>query len=303
MKKPKILVIGDAMLDIANYGSVSRVSPEAPLPILDVHETKYFAGGAANVMRNLEAMGADTTFIFNVGEDEEGRKLLSMLGSESRLHNRRPDSRTTVKIRGFCGNVQMFRADRNYTLSEEEQSELPTMVARELKKEKFDAVVLSDYGRGVLGHSQEIMKLCANIPIYVDPKGDDWSRYAGATIIKANESELTRELAFQNCASDELIARLKLGFIVETRGSRGVALHGLAERPLFFECPRIVSGDPTGAGDTFLAQLVFSHVVGYSLTVSIQRAQYTASIAVEHVGTHAVSDVALNELLILKDRK
>lgn len=297
MRKPNILLIGDAMLDVAHHGTVTRVSPEAPLPVLDVQRTAYYAGGAANVARNLEAMGADVTFLYNFGEDEEGRILRGLIGGKSRTSHERAESKTTVKTRGFCGKTQVFRHDRNYTLSREEQREVVGVVLEELQESKFDAVALSDYGRGMLGCAQEIIKLLPPVPIYVDPKGDDWSRYAGATLIKANASEMARELEYQRTDMSGLAAVLKVRSVLETRGPDGVRWCVRDGSILQRKCPRVVGGDPTGAGDTFFAQLVYSLTSGWDIIHSVYRAQIAASIAVERAGTSVVTRFELNHVL------
>ena len=235
LHKAKILVVGDVMLDRYWFGEVSRISPEAPVPIVKIESkrTKETPGGAANVAVNAAALGANVALLSVIGDDEPGRKLAELLEKAGVKTNLRRDSEiaTTVKLRVIGGRQQqMLRVD------------FETPPGGEVLLEKLDdyrhmiadrdVVILSDYGKGGLTHIAQMIEIASakGKTVLVDPKGDDYSRYAGATVVTPNRAEL-REVVGSWKDEDELTAKaqalreqLGLKALLVTRGAEGMSL-------------------------------------------------------------------------------
>ena len=188
----RVLVVGDVMLDRYWFGDVARISPEAPVPVVKVERSEERPGGAANVARNVAALGAQVGLLSVVGDDEAGQslqRLLSASGIAVSLHVDRAIS-TTVKLRVIGRQQQLLRIDFETTPSHEVlRAKLAEFAAR---LADCDAVILSDYGKGGLAHIAEMIRLAraAGKRVLVDPKGDDFARYAGATVVTPNRAEL-----------------------------------------------------------------------------------------------------------------
>jgi rfaE bifunctional protein kinase chain/domain len=188
----RLLVVGDVMLDRYWFGEVSRISPEAPVPVVKVERIEERLGGAANVARNAAALGARTALLSVVGDDDPGRTLSRLLAEgeiDAGLHVDRAID-TTVKLRVIGRQQQLLRIDFETLPSHEILN--AKLVEFERRVQECDAVILSDYGKGGLTHISEMIRLAraANKPVLVDPKGDEWGKYAGATVITPNRSEL-----------------------------------------------------------------------------------------------------------------
>src|SRR3954467_10524026 len=182
-KKPRVLVVGDVMLDRYWFGEVSRISPEAPVPVVKIDRTEERPGGAANVARNAAALGAEAILLSVVGRDEAGatlRRLLKTDGVSAQLHIDN-EVQTTIKLRVIGRQQQLVRVDFETSPSHEALASKPRDFQQLLRQ--TDAVILSDYGKGGLEHIIRMIKLAreAGKPVLVDPKGDDYSRYRGAT--------------------------------------------------------------------------------------------------------------------------
>lgn len=258
----EVLVVGDVMLDRYWFGDVSRISPEAPVPVVKVERIEERLGGAANVARNAVALGAQTALLSVVGDDEAGRTLTRLLteGEIAAGMHVDCDIDTTVKLRVIGRQQQLLRIDFETTPSHEVlQAKLSEFVSR---VEACDVVILSDYGKGGLTHISEMIRLAraAGKPVLVDPKGDEWGKYAGATVITPNRSEL-REVVGRWSSDQELAAkaqklRTELGLeaLLVTRSEEGMTLftadavhHQAAQAREVF--------DVSGAGDTVIATL------------------------------------------------
>ena len=192
-----VMVIGDLMLDRFVYGEVERISPEAPVPVSRVGAEESMLGGAGNVVRNLLALGAEVCFVAVVGDDQIGRDLIEMVAEEERVEPYllvERGRRSTTKVRYVAGGQQLLRADRETERSVDEatQARIIDIVATEL--EGVSALVLSDYAKGVL--TSEVVEALigaardAEVPVIVDPKGVDYTRYRGATLLTPNRREL-----------------------------------------------------------------------------------------------------------------
>jgi len=180
--RARLLVVGDAMLDRYWFGDVDRISPEAPVPVMAINRTEERAGGAANVATNIAALGASCTLVAAVGRDDSGRALSALLddqGVDARL-NIDNDMQTTLKLRMLAQNQQLLRADFERSVSSETLDAMTAGAVEALAE--ADVLILSDYGKGALSRSHELISAARSqsVPVIVDPKGNDFSRYHGA---------------------------------------------------------------------------------------------------------------------------
>jgi rfaE bifunctional protein kinase chain/domain len=295
LSKARLLVVGDVMLDRYWFGEVSRISPEAPVPVVKVERTEERPGGAANVARNATALGARVTLLSVVGDDEAGVRLRELLEAEHvvpSLH-RDPSIPTTVKLRVIGRHQQLLRVD------------FETPPTREVLADKLadfqmlltdcDVLVLSDYGKGGLTHIARMIELAraAKKIILVDPKGDDYSRYHGASIVTPNRAEL-REVVGRWKDEDDMTARAQalrreLGAeaLLVTRSEEGMSLY--QESGVLHEAARAQElADVTGAGDTVIAALAAMLASGAALPEAMHVANRAAGIVVGKLGTAVV---------------
>ncbi|HUJ85566.1 MAG TPA: D-glycero-beta-D-manno-heptose-7-phosphate kinase [Burkholderiales bacterium] len=299
MKRPettaaRVLVVGDVMLDRYWIGDVSRISPEAPVPVVLVSSEERRLGGAANVAWNCAALGARTQLLSVVGADPEGRLLETLLkkeGIEPRLHRDR-SIKTTQKLRVIARQQrqQLLRVDFEVPPSREVLAS--KLMEFESALKQCDIVILSDYGKGGLTHVAKMiaMALRARKPVLVDPKGDDYSRYQGATIVTPNQNELREVVGTWQDERDlerraqALRRRLKLQALLLTRGERGMTLFRDGTRMNVKTHAREVY-DVSGAGDTVIAALGVMLAAGASLAESVRTANRAAGIVVGKFGT------------------
>ena len=229
----RILVVGDVMLDRYWFGDVSRISPEAPVPVVLVGKTEERPGGAANVARGVAALGAHCDLLSVCGDDEPGRRLEQLLqadGVQAVLH-RDPTIDTTVKLRVIGRQQQLLRIDFETHPSHEvlltKLSGFATML------DHVDLVILSDYGKGGLRHIESMIEQCrrAGKPVLVDPKGEDYRRYRGATLLTPNKSEFRQVAGFWKndtelaAKAEKLRAELNLDALLVTRSEEGMTLY------------------------------------------------------------------------------
>jgi rfaE bifunctional protein kinase chain/domain len=297
LKKARVLVAGDVMLDRYWYGDVNRISPEAPVPVLKFRRSEERPGGAANVARNAAALGARVTLLSVVGFDEPGRRIDALLREDkinARLHYDRTID-TTVKLRVIGPRRhQLLRVDFETTPSHEIlRSKLDDYAKRVAG---CDAVILSDYGKGGLAHIARMISLARRHgkPVLVDPKGEDFSRYAGATLITPNSSEFRAvagawksERQFTERAQ-RLRRKLKAGALLITRGEEGMTLFDRNGRLHVAAQAREVS-DVSGAGDTVIATLAVMLAAGAELPDAVHMANRAAGIVVGKFGTAVVA--------------
>jgi D-beta-D-heptose 7-phosphate kinase/D-beta-D-heptose 1-phosphate adenosyltransferase len=306
-KDKQIVVVGDIMLDRYTWGDVDRISPEAPVPVVRVmHETNQ-PGGAGNVAMNLAALGGRPTLVGFCGQDSESYSLQELLragGVEWRVTS--VDGHpTTTKLRIVGGKQQMLRLDR------ESVGDFPDAAFRALRDEieaalqNADAVVLSDYGKGVL--TEEVCQYAIRqagkrgIPILVDPKQRSFARYRGATTICPNLRELSLATGFPTTQMDAILAAgqrmvedLNLNCLTATLSEKGIALLRANSRYIAPAVARQVF-DVSGAGDTVIATLALALAGGAEMEPAVQLANIAAGIAVSKVGT---VPVRADELLI-----
>jgi len=296
VRNVRLLVVGDVMLDRYWFGEVCRISPEAPVPVVKVEKIEERLGGAANVARNAVALGAQTALLSVVGDDEAGRSLSRLLAEgeiDTGLHVDR-DIDTTVKLRVIGRQQQLLRIDFETAPSHEIlQAKLSEFVSR---LEGCDVVILSDYGKGGLTHISEMIRLAraAGRRVLVDPKGDEWGKYAGATVITPNRSEL-REVVGRWSSEEELFAKaqklrdeLGLEALLVTRSEEGMTLFTATKAHHQTAQAREVF-DVSGAGDTVIATLAVMLAAGAGWAEAIRIANIAASIVVGKLGTAVVT--------------
>ncbi len=296
LRKARVLIVGDVMLDRYWFGDVSRISPEAPVPVVKVGRTEERLGGAANVARNVAAVGAQPVLLSVVGQDEAANSLHRLLESEGiRAHLQRDTQlATTIKLRVIGRQQQLLRIDFE---TEPGHEVLAAKLAEfESRLTEADVVVLSDYGKGGLRHIERMIELARSggKPVLVDPKGDDYTRYRGATLITPNRAEL-REVAGRWNSEDDLTARahrlladLGLEALLVTRSEEGMTLYRKGERLHVPTVAREVF-DVSGAGDTVIAILAVMIAAGQTLPQAVNWANKAAGIVVGKLGTAVVS--------------
>ncbi len=293
----KILVVGDVMLDRYWFGDVARISPEAPVPVLKVTRVEERPGGAANVARNVAALGAQATLLSVVGADEAGDSLERLLVGQGRvdaLLQRDDTISTTVKLRAVARQQQLLRIDFETPPSHEVlNAKLADFRAR---LPEADVVVLSDYGKGGLAHIAEMIRLAraAGKPVLVDPKGDDYARYRGASLLTPNRSEF-REVAGSWKSEEDFAARaqklrteLELDALLVTRSEDGMSLYR-AGSALHEPTQTREVFDVSGAGDTVIATLAVMLASGAELPDAMRIANRAAGIVVGKLGTAVVT--------------
>lgn len=304
VKQVRLLVVGDVMLDRYWFGAVERISPEAPVPVVKVERSEERLGGAANVARNAAALGAQTALLSVVGDDEAGRTLQNMLvdgGIDAGLQVD-PAIDTTVKLRVIGRQQQLLRIDfETWPSHEVLRSKLDEFSRRIVD---CDVVILSDYGKGGLTHIADMIRLAraADKLVLVDPKGDDWAKYAGATVITPNRSELKQVVgAWANeteLAEKAKTLRHKLGLdaLLVTRSEEGMTL--FADQQTVHQ-PAVAREvfDVSGAGDTVIASLAVMLAAGADWAESIRVATEAAGIVVGKLGTAVVSREELETAL------
>jgi rfaE bifunctional protein kinase chain/domain len=291
-----ILVAGDVMLDRYWFGEVERISPEAPVPVVSIRHTEERLGGAANVARNMTSLGARAGLLSVVGKDEAAHALKRLLETASvDAHLHADDSLpTTVKLRVIARRQQMLRAD--FESQPDHDVLLEHLGSYRSLLGSYDVVVLSDYGKGGLTHIAEMIEAAraAGKRVLVDPKGDDYSRYAGATLITPNMAELRAVVG--RWSSEEDLARraqqlrqdLRLDALLLTRSEYGMTLFTENEiRSVPAQAREVF--DVSGAGDTVIAVLGVMLACGLDLWQAVQVANRAGGIVVGKLGTATVS--------------
>ena len=292
----RLLIVGDVMLDRYWFGDVSRISPEAPVPVVKVERSEERPGGAANVARNAAALGARVALLSLVGKDEAGERLAQLAsegGIDASLHVDEAVS-TTVKLRVIGRQQQLLRIDFENRPSHEVLRAKLDEFARRLPG--CDAVVFSDYGKGGLTHIGEMIRLArdAGKTVLVDPKGDDYSAYAGATLITPNRSEMREVVGRWKDEADlerraaELRSQLDLEALLVTRSEEGMSLF-LADRTIHEKAVAREVFDVSGAGDTVIATLAVMLAHGAGWAPAIHVANVAAGIVVGKLGTAVVT--------------
>ena len=291
-----ILVAGDVMLDRYWFGEVDRISPEAPVPVVAVRETDERLGGAANVARNMTSLGARAGLLTVLGRDEAANCVRRLLGESSVTAHVHEDQSlpTTVKLRILGRRQQMLRAD--FESQPDRDVLLEHLDDYRSLLGQYDLVVLSDYGKGGLAHIAEMVGAAraAGKQVLIDPKGDDYSRYAGATVVTPNLSELRAVVGHWKSESDltqraqRLRADLGLEALLLTRSEEGMTLYSAdGQRSVPAQAREVF--DVSGAGDTVIAVLAVMLACGLDLWSAVQIANRAGGIVVGKLGTATVS--------------
>jgi D-beta-D-heptose 7-phosphate kinase/D-beta-D-heptose 1-phosphate adenosyltransferase len=293
-----VLIVGDVMLDKSVYGDVTRISVEAPVPILAIDREVAMPGGAGNVLRNLTALGAAAAFITVVGDDEAGSALTALIGGQANVEPWllvQGGRITTQKTRFIAKGHQMFRADREQT------DPIHPRLAERMVRIALDAMaatsvtVLSDYGKGVLGGDVPTQLLeaarASGRVLIVDPRGVDFSRYAGADIVMPNRPELAAATGMPVDTEAAIVAagltlrdRFGFGAVVVTRGNDGMTLVD-ADGVRHFPAEAGEIYDTSGCGDTALATLAAGVAAKLPLAVAVRLANIAAGVVVGKVGS------------------
>ena len=301
-----VLVVGDLMLDTYLWGEINRISPEAPVPIVEVKKIEYNPGGAANVALNLASLGCKVSLIGLIGTDAEGTILKNLLDQRNIIctdlvmSESRP---TTVKSRIIAHNQQVVRADRemNKDLSESSNNNLIKSVKAII--EDVDAVILGDYNKGVLNlvSVKAIIDAANNTgkPVYVDPKESNFNAYKNVRLFKPNLSEFKN--AYMEDESLEVAGfqfkhEINAEILMITRGADGVSLFDGSDYHHFPTKARLVH-DVSGAGDTVIATFTLSDICGASTEESVTLSNYAAGRVCEEVGVVPISLKMLDEML------
>lgn len=292
----RILVVGDVMLDRYWHGEVARISPEAPVPVVHIQREENRLGGAANVALNIRTLGARVTLLSMVGQDDAARSLRQLLdahGIDAEL-GEDPGMETIVKLRVIGRSQQMLRIDFE---KEPDHEVLAGMLERfTALLAQHDAVLFSDYGKGGLAHIPRMIRMAreAGKPVLIDPKGSDWARYRGASVITPNRAELAQVVGSWSGETQlhekaqALRQKLDLQALLVTRSEEGMTL---------FEAGRVSSvpanarevADVTGAGDTVIATLTLMVACGLDLPQAMDWANRAGGLVVAKFGTASLS--------------
>ncbi len=306
-----ILVIGDIMLDRYWSGPTSRISPEAPVPVVKIGEIENRLGGAANVALNVATLGCKTSLCGITGDDEAGSTVKKLLTTSSINDATIADSNnpTITKLRVLSRHQQLLRMDFEESLKNTCQNALLKKVSEVVSE--VDAVIISDYAKGTVSSPEQVIALCkkTSTPVFVDPKGSNFDRYKNASYITPNLSELegvvgtndTLEQIFNK--AEELSKNLNLEGLLVTLSEKGMALIRNDGAPFHMPTSARDVFDVTGAGDTVIATLAASYASGADIQTAMRLANLAAGVVVGKLGTSTVSVQELNTALELDNKE
>lgn len=292
----RVLVVGDVMLDRYWFGDVSRISPEAPVPVAKIGKTDQRAGGAANVARNIASLGGQAALLSVTGDDEAAAVLEGLMRQDdvAACLVRDHDIATTVKLRVVARNQQLIRLD----FEEPPHREILDSVKEQYRAllPEYDVVVLSDYGKGGLLHVAAMIEWAreAGKPVLIDPKGDDYEKYAGATLLTPNRAELKEVVGSWRSEAElaekaqQLRRHLELEALLLTRSEEGMTLFS-GGQPVNRPTRAQEVYDVSGAGDTVIASMGLALAAGFGLTDAMHIANTAAGVVVAKLGTAVCS--------------
>jgi D-beta-D-heptose 7-phosphate kinase/D-beta-D-heptose 1-phosphate adenosyltransferase len=301
----RVLVAGDVMLDRYWHGKAERISPEAPVPVVKVSGNEDRPGGAANVALNIAALGAATSLAGIIGDDDAGLELSRRLSAADVLchFHTSHESPTITKLRIISQHQQLLRVDVEQPFSSADVDSLQGSVLAALNAAQV--LVLSDYGKGTLSNVQTLISAARalKIPVVVDPKGLDFTRYQGATLMTPNLSEF--EAVVGRCSSEEeliskgqqLRAQLDMQALLITRGEHGMTLLQTGQQAFHLPAQALEVFDVTGAGDTVVAVIAAALAAGESLEKATVLANLAAGLVVAKLGTAAISGPELRRAM------
>ena len=314
----RVLVVGDGMLDGYIYGHSSRLSPEAPVQVVDIEREEYLLGGAANVAKLLVSLGAQVSICCVVGNDPESKQFLddaAGMGIDTRAVVHDPAVRTTLKLRIVSGRQHVVRVDRDPRAPYAQKTIDALASLAEEAARHADAVLLSDYAKGVLTEAvcAAAIRGAAGKPVLVDPKGKDWKKYAGATLVKPNFGEaksflaahdssiLTINSSADNGDCERIASQLREGLhvtnVVVTRGAHGISLAHSDGTACSFAGRNIPAKDEAGAGDAVAAAACLALAAGASVDDSVWLGNLAGAVSASKFATHTVTDFELLEAL------
>jgi len=307
-KPPTILVVGDLMLDKFIFGSVERISPEAPVPIVKLEKEEQMLGGSGNVIRNLSNLGIKTSLCSVVGKDLAGDLLLTQLikeGTDISNVLRLKNIRTTEKMRVVADRQQIARVDWDMNDSEVDFNDnLIRSIATYIKK--VDGVIISDYAKGICSDAllKEVIRTSneSNIPIFVDPKGSDWDKYQHANLITPNIKEaeiilgekLENDEAFE-MAGEKICSTFNIEACLITRGADGMSFF-CKDNTFHLKSNAKEIFDVSGAGDTVISAMATGLVMNLTYKQAAEFSNHAAGIVVGHIGTSAITTEELLNL-------
>lgn len=301
-----LLVVGDVMLDKYLWGTVNRISPEAPVPVVDITKTEYHAGGAANVAQNIHGLDAKVTLIGIIGDDEDGELLKSVISKDSRLDFKsviQEKRQTTVKTRIMAQGQQVLRLDHENTdsLRSETYTQLKKLVKSSLND--VDGIIIQDYEKGIFSKEliQWLMKISKeySLPVYVDPKDNNYVEFSGARLLKPNRSEFYKNVdSGQDILSSAESLRVDNNYdiLLVTLGEKGMAIFSEDDQKQISTQARSVN-DVSGAGDTVIATFALSDLCGSSPFDSAVLANHAAGRVCEEVGVVPINSKILLEMV------
>ncbi len=301
----KVLVLGDVMLDRYWFGSTNRISPEAPVPVVKVQQNEERAGGAANVAMNIASLNVPVQLVGLTGNDEAGSALVDLLEKQRIDCNFvKLDTHPTItKLRILSRNQQLLRLDFEEDFKHVRSNDLLHKLNDQI--EAFGALVLSDYGKGTLNDVQNMIQIArkAKIPVLIDPKGTDFERYRGATLLTPNMSEF--EAVVGKCETEQdiiekglkLISDIELSALLVTRSEKGMTLLRSGQEAYHLPTEAKEVFDVTGAGDTVISVLATAIADGRTLEEACYLANVAAGIVVGKLGTSTVSTVELENAI------
>ncbi len=307
----KVLVVGDIMLDRYWWGSVKRISPEAPVPVVDLQKSTFAPGGAANVAANIAGLGATAYLVGTIGTDHDADTLVGLLeavnvGADSLV--RVADRPTSVKTRVIAHSQQVVRVDHEATASFSDEDHARIWDAISASLSEVDIVVISDYAKGLLSPSL-LWRLIDSANshkkmVLVDPKGKNYSRYAGASLITPNRREAAEACNLDddlpdliNIAGNQLLNELEIEMALITQGEEGMTLFQKGREAVHIGTVAKEIYDVTGAGDTVIACLGVGLGAGMDFVAAARVANLAAGLVVEQVGTTAITRQMLEPVI------
>jgi len=304
----KALVIGDVILDHYVLGKVERISPEAPVPVVHVNEERFVLGGSANVSHNLAKLGTDITLVGAVGKDESFRVLKGLCNDVNIKFNYIESSSPTIRKTRIIGNQQQIaRIDWEEKFAQHRKA--VNHIAKEVDELPYNVIVLSDYGKGMASDSvcKKLISFSneSNIPLIIDPKGTNWSRYWSAWMVTPNISELAAVASEKIPNTDEAVAETgtkvrkknKIQNLLVTRSEKGISLINDAGVFHFNPTEKIEVYDVSGAGDTVVAVMAAAVASGLNLHEAVNLCNLAGGYVVRKFGTYAISIAELREIL------
>lgn len=307
----KILLVGDLMLDEYVWGDVNRISPEAPIPVLDIKKVTYTPGGAANAAHNISSLGGQVLLVGVIGPEDKGKLLLDVLkekGVQTQGIFIEESRKTTVKTRAVARNQQLVRLDweDKDPIDQKIEEKIVAFISQNIKDSNF--VIISDYAKGVVTPmlARKILDIASqsNVPCLADPKGEDYSKYRGCNIVTPNERELAQALNLRIKddkaviqAGKMLLAHVMCDHVLVKRGEKGMMLFEKSGNITQAVAINKNAIDVSGAGDTAGAAFVLSLAGGADLKQAMCIASHACGICVGKVGTAVVSPAELEASL------